>query len=333
MTEIIPLGTASATPTRTRHLSACALRRQGRLLLFDCGEGTQYRLLEAGISRRLDAVFITHLHGDHVYGLPGMLSTLGLMGRPEPITLVGPADLERVVRALPGLGVDDLPFALDFVALEEGFAPGTVVYAQAGFSVTAQPLEHRIFCAGYRYEEAPRPGRLDAARARAAGVTAPADFEALKAGRPVTAPDGRVLDPAEYVGPARPAPSFAYVLDTRPCDGGRALAQGASLLLHEATFTQRHAARAVETGHSTARQAAEVARDAGARRLLLTHFSARYPDPAPLVEEARRVFPSAEAAEELRVYVLGEEGGKGKEGEEGEERKEGMGSAHETGDT
>jgi ribonuclease Z len=307
-TEIIPLGTASAIPTRTRHLSGCALRREGHALLFDCGEGTQYQLLKGGLNRsRLDAVFITHVHGDHLYGLPGLLATLALMNREAPLTLVGPAGLEAILAALPGLERERRSFELRFVELEEGFGH-RVVFETDDFTVEARELAHRIFAAGFRFEEKARPGRVDAAKARAAGLTEGGQFEALKRREAVTLADGRVVEPEGLVGPERPGASFAYVLDTRPSDGGRALARGADLVLHEATFAHALLARAVETGHSTAREAAEVARDAGAKKLLLTHFSSRYAEPDALVEEARRLFPNTDAAEELRRYVLGADG-------------------------
>ncbi len=307
MTEIIPLGTASAVPAHGRHLSACALRRQGRVLLFDCGEGTQYRLLDAGVKRsRIDAVFVTHFHGDHLYGLPGLLATAALLERTEPLTLVGPAGLRGVLRALPGLANDWLPFELTCVELEEGFEHA-VVYETDAFTVEARPLAHRVFAAGFRFEERPRPGRVDAERAAALGVAGP-EVGRLVRGEAVTTPDGRTVQPGEVVGPERPGAVFAYVLDTEPCPGGRALAAGADLLLHDATFGETLRARAGETGHSTARQAAEVARDAGAKRLVLTHFSARYETPDALVAEARSVFENTEAARELEAYLLKEGG-------------------------
>ncbi|MEM8557305.1 MAG: MBL fold metallo-hydrolase, partial [Bacteroidota bacterium] len=171
------------------------------------------------------------------------------------------------------------------------------------YYVEARPIEHRVFAAGYRFQEKVRPGKVDGEQAQALGFRENWQFEAVKSGTPVTI-DGRTIQPEEVVGPARPGVSFAYVLDTMPCAAGRRLAEGVDLLLHEATFTEEAAQRAEETGHSTAQQAATIAKKAGAQHLLLTHFSARYTDPQPLVDEARAVFPNTEAAEELRAYVL-----------------------------
>ena len=303
-TDVIPLGTASAVPTEERHLSALAIERKGRVLLFDCGEGTQYRLLHAGLKRtRVDAVFVTHLHGDHCYGLPGLLSTLALQERTDPVTLVVPSGGRAMLAAIPGDAPEDLPFPLRIREIEDGLTRA-VVYETEEFTVEACPLDHRGFAMGFRFEERTRPGRFDPERARALGVPEGPAFGCLQEGESVTAVDGTTVQPEQVMGPPRPGIAGAYVTDTRPCDGGRALADDADLLYHDATFAEEHRDRAEKTGHSTARQAATVARDAGAERLLLGHLSARYPNPTPLVREAQSVFPETEIAEELRRYEL-----------------------------
>ena len=303
MFEVVPLGVGSALPTQTRHLAGTVVRREGRNVLFDCGEGSQLQIVRGGLARGpLDAVFVTHLHGDHLYGLPGLVTTLAMLEREDPLTIVGPEGLRSMMGAIPGIKSDgSLP--ITFVELAEE-TEHRVVYQAHGVTVEARAIEHRVPCWGYRLQEDTRPGSLDGEGARAAGITRGDQFEALKRGDDVTLADGTVVASADLLGPPRPGAAFAYVLDTTPCDGGRQLARGADLLMHEATFTDAHADRAAEVGHSTARQAAEVARDAGARRLLLTHFSARYADPAPLVAEAREVFPETEAAEELTRYAV-----------------------------
>ena len=303
MFEVIPLGVGSALPTQTRHLSATLVRRDGRSVLFDCGEGTQLQLVRGGLTRgTLDAVCITHLHGDHLYGLPGLVTTLAMLERERPLTVVGPEGVRAMMAAVPGVKSDgSLP--VRYVELADGFEH-QVVFEDEHVTVEARPIEHRVFCAGYRYQEKTRAGSLDGEGARAAGITDGDQFEALKRGQDVALADGTVVRSADLLGPPRPGAAFAYVLDTMPCDGGRQLAAGADLLMHEATFESQHAERADEVGHSTARQAAEVARDAGAGRLLLTHFSARYDSPSTLVAQAREVFPATEAAEELRRYPV-----------------------------
>ena len=303
-TDVIPLGTAAAIPTPRRHLSALAVERKGRILLLDCGEGTQYRFLDADLNRaRIDAVFITHLHGDHVFGLPGLLSTMDLLQRTDPVTVVGPNGLHDLVTSLPGLHPDAVGFPITYREL----APGTAharVYETNDLTVEARPLEHRTPAFGYRLQEKTRPGRFDPEAARDLGVTNPRDFGRLQDGEPVTTDDGTTVRPAQVLGPERDGIGVAYVTDSRPCDAGRTLADDADLLYHDATFTDDLHARAVETGHATAREAATVARDAGVQRLLLGHVSARYDDPAPLVREARTVFPDTDVAEELNRYVL-----------------------------
>jgi ribonuclease Z len=304
VTNVIPLGTASALPTEDRHLSSVAIERKGRVLLFDCGEGTQYRLLHADLSRvRVDAIFITHLHGDHCYGLPGLLSTLGLQQRRAPVTLVLPPGGRAMLTATPGADPEGFPFPLRVREVGVDLSH-TVVYETEEAVVTARPLAHRGFAMGFRFEEHERPGRFDPERARALGVPEGPAFGRLQEGTPVATPDGTTVEPAQVLGPPRPGTAVAYVTDTRPCDGGRALAADADLLYHDATFADDHQERARKTGHSTARQAATVAHDAGAAGLLLGHLSARYSDPAPLVREAREVFPGAEVAKELHRYKL-----------------------------
>lgn len=303
-TEIIPLGTGAAIPVSDRHLPAMALIHDGHVLLFDCGEGTQFQLLRAGIkSLRIEAIFITHLHGDHYFGLLGLISTFTLLGRSTPLTLVGPAGIQTIMCAMPGFDQAHLPFELTYKELHEGFTREVVVETEA-YTVEARPIEHRIQAVGYRFQERSRPGRLDPDRARALGVADVKDFARLKAGKPVKLGGGHVVRPEEVVGPERRGVSFAYVTDTRPCAGGVELARGADLLYHEATFTSELYERAIETGHSTAIEAATVAREGGARRLLLGHFSARYTDPSVFIEEARTVFQNTEVAEELKRYPI-----------------------------
>lgn len=301
--EFIPLGTASAIPSRDRHPSASVLVREGRLFLFDCGEGTQMRLMEAGLApTRIEAVFITHLHGDHFFGLMGLLSTLSLMDRAEPLTIVAPVGLAHAVAQMPGLNMDWLGFEIDFVELADTLDK-RVVFRDEAFFVEVRPIEHRTFTVGYRFEENAMPGHLDPDEARRLGVTDYADFRALKRGESVNV-SGRTVHPDEVVGPERPGRVLAYVTDTQPCENGRVLARNADLLYHEATFGEAHAKRARETAHSTARQAAGIAASAGAKRLLIGHFSARYDDPAELMREAQRVFKNTEVAEELKRYSI-----------------------------
>ncbi|MCS7081462.1 MAG: ribonuclease Z [Bacteroidota bacterium] len=304
-THIIPLGTGSAIPTSKRHLSAFALVRDGQILLFDCGEGTQMRLLKAGLKRsRVQHVFISHLHGDHFYGLIGLISSLELMQRREPLYVYGPKGLKGYLEYM--FALSDLRPGYELVVREvdpEGFEHAVLLETEEYF-VEARPLAHRIFCMGFRFQEKPRPGKVNAERARELGITEDWQFKALKAGKPVSVSEGLLIRPEEVVGPPRPGVSFAYVTDTRFCPGAIMLAIDADVLYHEATFDHALQEKAEQTGHATALEAAQVAATAGVGLLLLGHFSARYTDVASLVEEARTVFPNTRAAEELKPIEL-----------------------------
>ncbi len=299
--RVIPLGVSAALPAHGRHLSATALDLGGEWILFDCGEGTQYQIMKTALRpSRLSTVCITHLHGDHVFGLPGLLTSLSMGGRRETLRVVAPEGLFGALYAWPG--VDGLAFEIDEVPLSEPLRVNLVCNTPT-YRIAARPLDHRVFCAGYRWEEKPGPGNLDVQKARVLGVSEWPLFRKLKAGEAVEV-GGRRVEPAEVMIPP-PAPrSMAYLTDTRPCEGGRLLARDADLVVHDSTFTDAHARRADETGHSTARQAATVARDAGAHRLLLTHFSARYETTDALVAEARAVFAASEAATECTPVRL-----------------------------
>ena len=301
---VIPLGTASAVPTRSRHLSATAVLQAGRIVLFDCGEGTQNRLMDAGLRHgRIEAICITHLHGDHYFGIFGLLSTMVLSRRMAPLSIIAPEPLAESLDGMAGLGQADRCFRIRHVAIPEGFGSG-VVYEDDRSTIVARPLDHRVFTLGYRIQERPRAGNLDVERARALGIDSHEHYRQLKRGEAVTLEDGSAVYPEEVVSPP-PAPlSFAYIMDTQPCRAAVRLAADATLVLHDATFGEAHRQRARRTGHSTAREAAGVARKARARRLLLGHFSARYRDVSELVREAEEVFPRAEAAVELERYVL-----------------------------
>ena len=300
--QVIPLGISAAIPAHGRHLSAMALDLGGEWMLFDCGEGTQYQVQKTALRpSRLSTICITHLHGDHFFGLPGLLTSMAMNGRRERLRLVAPEGLFDLLFAMPG--VEGLPYEVEAVGLPDTLTRATVAETP-GYAIEARPLEHRVFCAGYRWQQKPGPGNLDVEKARVLGVAGWPDFRRLKAGEAVQTAQGLVR-PADVLIPP-PAPrAFAYLTDTRPCEGGRLLAREADLVVHDATFTDAHAARAVETGHSTAREAATIAREAGAKHLLLTHLSARIEVADTLLAEARSVFPDTSIATELEAVRLG----------------------------
>jgi ribonuclease Z len=309
---IVPLGTSAAVPSGGRHFASIAYVAEKYVVLFDCGEGTQFRLIEAGIrTSRIRVIAISHLHGDHYLGLPGLLSTMVMQQRENPLALIAPAPLEGVLAALPGIGSERRPFEIDFRKIEAEFSSGRVYRHAAetsadtgGFSISAAALDHTVTAYGFRLQADDRPGNLDIEKAIALGVTDHDDYRALKSGKSVQATDGRIILPPDVVSPPVPGASFAYVSDSRPSTAATELASEVDLLYHEATFGEDERDRALATGHSTAKEAGEVAARASARCLVLGHFSARYPDAEVLAEEARAVFPQVESAKELERYYL-----------------------------
>ncbi|HKQ07694.1 MAG TPA: ribonuclease Z [Blastocatellia bacterium] len=297
--KVIPLGTSSGKPTLRRNVSATAVVRDGEWLLFDCGEGTQTQISRAKLNpSKLTAIFITHLHGDHFNGLSGLLSTMGLDRRVRELTLVGPPGIREYLETLARLKILYVNYPLDvreFAALKAV----TTVYETDDYFVAARPLDHRIFTLGYRLEERPRPGRFDLERARALGIPEGPMYRRLQLGEDVQLDDGRLIRSHEVVGPPRPGKAVAYCTDTRPFAGTVELARGVDLIIHEATYTDDMAYEARDYGHSTAAQAAQIAGEANAQRLLITHFSTRYADVGPLYDEARAAFPETLLAQDL----------------------------------
>ncbi len=286
------LGTAASRPTVERNVAGIAVIREGETLLIDCGEGTQRQMLRYGISFALGDIFFTHLHTDHVLGAIGLIRTLQLQGRTDPLRIWGPRGAARFLQRIDAFG-ERLGFAIEMTEVESG-SP----IERSGYAIVPFPVAHHGAAAvGYALVEATRLGRFHPDHARALGVPEGPLWGALHRGQSVTLPDGRVIDSAALVGPTRAGRRIVITGDTRPCDATVEAARDADLLVHEATFAEEEAARAIETGHSTAREAAEVAARAGVRRLVLTHLSARYSrDTVDLEREARAVFPNTAVA-------------------------------------
>ena len=271
-------GTAGSVPTPRRGLPALLLRAGGDRILIDCGEGTQQQLLRSVGLPDVDAVFITHYHLDHWLGLVGMLKTFDLRARERTLDVYGPPGLRALFRDLKPL-IGRTGYPLQVTELEPHAEVGFAGYAIASF-----PVKHRVEAYGYAFVEEDRPGRFDVAAARALGVTEGPDFGRLQRGETV---DG--VTPEQVVGPGRPGRRIVVSGDTAPVQTVEVYAHDADLLVHEATFCEDERARARDTGHSTARQAAEIARDAGVKLLALTHLSTRY-FPREVREEARATF-------------------------------------------
>jgi ribonuclease Z len=305
--QITFLGTSSGVPTRARNVSSVALRlpQRGEVWLFDCGEATQHQLQRTPLKlSQISRIFITHLHGDHIFGLMGLLATCGLAGAAQEIHLYGPYGLEEYVRMSAQLSRTTLSDTLQIHTVEAGR-----IYCDDEFSVACLPLKHRITSYGYRVKESDRPGRFDVERATALGVPPGPLFGRLKNGESLELADGRIIDGRELQGAAIEGRAVVYCTDTTYCRSAVELAEGADALIHEATFAEEDEPLALQSMHSTATMAARVASEARVRQLLLTHFSPRYTKenqitPDDLLAEARAIFPRTEMARDLMIYEV-----------------------------
>ena len=291
------LGSASATPTLTRHPTAQVLEVGNWVALIDCGEGTQQRLLESRIRpQRITHIFISHLHGDHYFGLPGLLSTMHLQGRTRAIHLFGPAGLGVILTEIFRYSGTALSFPLHFHPVETSVH--ALLFENQRLTVHSLPMDHRVPCCGYLFREKPKLRHL--LKDRLPLGLRPAQLVALKHGYDLLDPTtGAVLLRNDWVSspPSHPR-AYGYCADSRFLPELAPLLKGVDLLYHEATFLHDRVERAHQTGHSSARQAATLARLAGVKRLLIGHFSARYPDLHPLLDEARAEFSNTQLATE-----------------------------------
>jgi ribonuclease Z len=280
------LGTSAARPTVERNVTSLAIAREGETMMFDCGEGTQRQMMRYGVSFAFRDVFFTHFHADHFLGIIGLIRTLGLQGREEPMCFYGPAGARRLLGAAIGLGVERSGFEIEIIELK----PGDTL-PRGDYDVVTFPVDHRCKALGYSIVEHERLGRFNPELALEMGIPEGPLWGKLHRGETVTLEDGRSVSPEQLVGAARPGRKVVFTGDTRPCATVVEAAEDADLLIHEATFDDEEKERAYETGHATATGAAQVALAAKVRRLVLTHVSARYSrDSRSLLEEARAVF-------------------------------------------
>jgi len=295
--NVVFLGTSSATPTPWRFLPSFAVTRLGEMFLFDCGEGAQIRFRKARLKfSRLKWVLISHLHGDHITGLMGLLMSLQMAEHAEPLRIVGPEGLRDYVLANKRLLRTDFGYELQF---QELTGDGAIVHDGDEYVIEAGLLKHRVPTYGFALAEKDRPGTFNLEAAAALGVPVGPLFGALQQGRSVTLADGRQVFPDQVLGPPKPGQRLTYIADTRPCDNAVLLARRADLLIHESTFGAELADEARHKGHCTSVDAARTALAAEARRLVLTHFSPRYVDLEPLRAEAAALFPNVEIATDL----------------------------------
>lgn len=298
--RVVILGSSGGLPTPERGLPAVVLEGGGDLILMDCGEGTQRQMMKAGYSLcKKMKILITHLHGDHVFGLPGMIQSMNLLNRTHPLDIYGPKGLKDFIEETTISTMSEPNFNLSIHEVGEG-----EILSVKGLTVRGAWADHSRANMSYRVTLGASQGRFIPEKARELGVPEGPCWGMLKSGKKVVLEGGKVVEPDDVLGEPVPGISVVYTGDTRYCDRVVELARGADLLIHEATFGSDLAEKAHEEGHSTAEGAARVAVASGVRKLILTHISSRYADAKVLEEEAKRVFPNSEAAKDLAVYEL-----------------------------
>lgn len=285
------LGCGSALPTLQHNASSQIVELREKLFMIDCGEGTQMQLRRSRIHfSKIIAVFISHLHGDHCFGLPGMISTFGMTGRTAPLHIYAPAAFEPILDQTLSFFCQGLEFKVVFHAVDT--TQNKVVYEDRSLTVETIPLQHRIDCCGYLFREKPilphiRRDMIDFYKIPISQINN------IKAGADWVTPEGEVIANSRLTTPAEPARSYAYCSDTRYIKTLHELVKGVSTLYHESTYSAEDAERARLYWHSTSQDAAKVARDASVGKLLLGHFSARYNNESQLLEEAKEIFPNS----------------------------------------
>ncbi len=300
MLHVVFLGTAGSLPTPERNPSAVLVNREGEMMLFDCGEGTQRQMMRARTGMmRLDHIFLTHLHADHILGVPGLLETMAFQGREEPLTIAGPKHTIDLVDKFSTICY----FSRDFEVRAMDLEPGDVVRMD-GYQVEAIETQHSVPSIGYCLKEDERLGRFNREAAIALGVPPGPLFGKLQHGQEVLV-DGKAVRPDQVMGPPRPGRKIVYTGDTRPCRTVEAASKGADLLIHDCALANDMADWARDTKHSTAGEAAQLARRAGVRQLVLTHISSRYSeDISPLLKDAKTAFEKTLVAEDLMMVEI-----------------------------
>lgn len=293
--RVVFLGTSGGLPTPSRSLPSIALVREGEMMLFDCGEGAQTQIMRKGLGfGRLTKIFVTHIHGDHISGLMGLIMTMSLLERTEPLDLYGPPEIGAYFKSLERDINLRSRFKLNIHEVTTG-----VFLREEEYHIEAVKIPHSAPCFGYALQEKVRPGRFNIERAKELGVPEGPMFGKLQKGESVTVADGRVVSPADVLGPPRPGRRVVCLTDTIYNPPIVSFCRDADLLIHEAMFASDLEDEARNKKHSTAAQAATIAREANVKQLALTHISARYLDSSPLKDEARKIFPGAKVARDL----------------------------------
>lgn len=295
MLRIIFLGTGGSLPTRNRNPSAIMVNRKGELLLFDCGEGTQQQMMRAKTGMmNLSSIFITHLHADHFLGIPGLMQTMSFMGRKEPLLIYGPEGTREFTELFEALGYFNLKYEVRGIELK----PGDLIEREE-YVIRALKTEHNISSLGYALIENPRPGRFNREKAIKLGIPPGPLFAKLQKGTPVEV-NGKLINPEDVMGAPRPGRTVVYSGDTRPCKSILEASRNADVLIHDGSFADEMADWAEESKHSTAGEVAALAKEAGVRKLILTHISSRYTDDAePILTDSKKIFENVIIAEDL----------------------------------
>lgn len=294
--SVVFLGTSGSVPTPKRALPAIAVQRKDELILFDCGEGLQRQMIQAGIGfHKKMRVLITHMHGDHVLGLPGLLQTMSLLEREKKLDIYGPIGIKAFVEAVKQTVQFVLTFPVDVYEIEdEG-----IVCREKEYEIYTKWVEHVVPSLAYALVEKPRPGRFFPEKAKRLGIEEGPLWAKLQLGESVRLSNGRVIKSEEVTGPLRLGRKIVYTGDTKSTENLAKFSENADLIIHDATFDDELVERALEDGHSTPSQAAETAKKAKVKRLILTHISARYKDASVLLEQARKIFSKADVAEDF----------------------------------
>ncbi|KMY54688.1 ribonuclease Z [Bacillus sp. FJAT-27231] len=303
--DILFLGTGAGVPGKVRNVSSLALRmlnERGAVWLFDCGEATQHQILHTSLKpRRIEKIFITHLHGDHIFGLPGLLGSRSFQGGELPLTVYGPKGIKEFIQVSISISGTRLQYELEIIEIDEGH-----VFEDDHLTVTARRLEHGIESYGYRIQEKDKPGVLLVEELKKDGIPPGPLYKEIKLGNTVTLEDGRLIDPKKYTGLPQKGKTIAILGDSRPCEASVELAREADLLIHEATFSAETPQMAHDYFHSTTAQAAEIASKAGVKTLILNHISSRYTkdEMEQLKREAEAVFAPVLLADDFMEFSI-----------------------------